>query len=134
MIESFRYYSSVGILFSIKRKIGVPLERRFHSYGLILKGRSSAEQLSFLEEQKPSGLQIVDFEEYENLWHAYLNHPLSKVSFTDFWYQGKDFEDTVKDIDLKRFRADNAYVWQLKSHDISRFVISALYAEKTDSY
>ncbi len=118
----------------MKRSIGIPLERKLQSYGLIVNGRSSAKQLSFLEEQKLPELQIVDLDEYENLWHAYLNHPLSKVSFTDFWYQGTDFEDRVKDVDLMRFRADNAYVWQLKSHDISRFVISALYAEKTDSY
>jgi putative sugar O-methyltransferase len=124
----------VGNLLSIRRHAGFLLERKLQSYGLTWKGRSSAAQLSLLEEQQPSELQIVNLDEYQSLWHAYVNHPLSKVSLTDVWYQGTEFKDTLKDINLMRFRADNAYLWQLKSHDISRFVISALFTEKTDSY
>jgi SAM-dependent methyltransferase len=124
----------VGNLSSIKKNAGFLLERKLQSYGLTWKGRSSAAQLSLLEEQPPSELQIVDLDEYQSLWHAYANHPLSKVAVTDIWYQGTEFKDSLKDINLKKFRGDNAYVWQLKSHDISSFVISALFAERSDSY
>jgi SAM-dependent methyltransferase len=124
----------MSFLDSMRKYLGLPVERRLQALGIRLQGRSSRSQLSLLEPEKPSDPLIVDMDLYQKLWIDYSNHPLSKVTSHDFWYPGRDAKNPVKDIDLKRFRGDNAYVWQLKSIDVTRLAISALYTETCDPH
>ena len=81
----------------------------------------------------PNGPQIVDMGEYERLWHEYKSHPLDAL-VGNIWDQGTEFSATLKDIDLTRFRADNAYVYQTKGVPLADFALSALWAERSDSF
>jgi len=40
----------------------------------------------------------------------------------------------LKDVNLKAFRGDNAFVWQTRGAPLSNFVVSALWAERKDSH
>lgn len=116
---------------SAKAGIKTGINRALHRLGVQVS--RLPESKIGLEVLKPIGPQIVGLGEYEQLWYEYKSHPLDALSGS-IWDQGTEFSATLKDIDLTQFRADNAYVWQTRGVSLADFALSALWAERSDSF
>jgi putative sugar O-methyltransferase len=116
-----------------RARIVIGMNRAFGKLGFQVSRYRTPEARIGLETPMPTGPQIVDMGEFERLWHEYKLHPLDALS-SSIWHQGTEFSATLKDINLTRFRADNAYVWQTRGASVADFALSALWAERSDSF
>lgn len=107
------------------------LRRQLESIGLSPSRRRGP--TDGVEIQRRSQSLIINYAELQELIAEYTLHPLDLLS-GDVWRINKKSLKKFKDIDLHQFRGDNAFIWQTRGIDLANFALSALWAERQDTY